>query len=165
MEDGDDISNEIDYNLNNNFNVFTQGFILIMLSELGDKSQISTIYLSATVKPLHVFIASILAQYILSIMAVFFGNFISDKISERNLTIFAGIMFLIFACITIFYTLLFPVPIKAQAATPIPAITNSSIYKHINTTIVKKINSLLSENNIANLNNITAYISKLNNNN
>ncbi len=105
--DGYGEKQDIDYTLQSYFNIFSQGFILILLSELGDKSQISTIYLSATVKPIHVFIASILAQYILSALAVFFGNFISDKISERNLTLFAGVMFIIFAVITLYYTLPF----------------------------------------------------------
>jgi putative Ca2+/H+ antiporter (TMEM165/GDT1 family) len=112
------LNEDIDMTMKNNLKVFFQGFVLILLSELGDKSQISTIYLSSTEKPLHVFLASIIAQYSLSLIAVYFGNFISDKISEKNLTIFAGVMFLIFAM----YTLAFAsVPSNKKIEKPIDA--------------------------------------------
>jgi len=135
-----------------------------MLSELGDKSQISTIYLSATVKPLHVFIASVVAQYILSIMAIFFGNFIADKVSERNLTIFAGIMFLVFAIITTYSAIFDPV---VELIVKIPAkldtsSVHSSNFTSLNSTLTKLNNLIKNTNNTINIESFEKYLNNTN---
>jgi putative Ca2+/H+ antiporter (TMEM165/GDT1 family) len=84
--------------------VFVQTFTLIFLSELGDKSQISTIYLSANSDPHIIFGALTIAQLCLTIIAIFCGNIIADKISEKTLTLIAGSMFLAFGLISLYLT-------------------------------------------------------------
>ena len=160
----------IDYKLTNYFNIFSQGFLLITLSELGDKSQISTIYLSATLQPIHVFLASIIAQYILSVIAVFFGNFISDKISEKNLTMFAGGMFIVFAFITLLTTLAnlpnFATTATVQALPKVPQKlfnNNSTSFLKVKPTIknMNKLNNIILKGNIdkfVNLDNLNRFL-------
>jgi putative Ca2+/H+ antiporter (TMEM165/GDT1 family) len=83
---------------------FIQTFILIFLSELGDKSQISTIYLSSNSDPMLIFYSVCFAQILLSIIAVIGGTFVSGRISEKNMTLIAGILFLAFGLISMYLT-------------------------------------------------------------
>jgi len=76
--------------------VFVKVFILIFFSEIGDRSQISTIYLTATFNKFIVLLGVIFSSILLSIIAVFGGKLISNKISEKNLTMTAGVSFLLF---------------------------------------------------------------------
>jgi putative Ca2+/H+ antiporter (TMEM165/GDT1 family) len=92
------------YNIKEGLEIFIQTFLLIFLSELGDKSQISTIYLSSNSDPKLIFCSVCIAQILLSVIAVIGGTFISDKISEKNLTIIAGILFLAFGLISMYLT-------------------------------------------------------------
>jgi putative Ca2+/H+ antiporter (TMEM165/GDT1 family) len=87
-----------------NFLVFVQIFFLIFSAELGDKSQISTIYLSSNYHVSVVYIAVVLSQVILTIIAVFFGRLIMGKISESNLTLIAGCLFISFGLISLYLT-------------------------------------------------------------
>jgi len=81
---------------NENLKVFMKVFILIFFSEIGDRSQISTIYLTTTFDKLVVLLGVVMSSIILSILAVFAGKTISNKISEKNLTMIAGVSFLLF---------------------------------------------------------------------
>ncbi len=81
---------------NETLRVFVKVFILIFFSEIGDRSQISTIYLTTTFDKFIVLLGVIFSSIFLSILAVFGGNLISNKISEKNLTIIAGASFLLF---------------------------------------------------------------------
>ncbi len=83
---------------------FVQTFTLIFLSELGDKSQISTIYLSSNSDPLLIFYSVCFAQILLTIIAVLGGHFVSGRVSEKTLTVVAGIMFLAFGIISLYLT-------------------------------------------------------------
>lgn len=79
-----------------NFEVFCKVFVLIFFSEIGDRSQISTIYLTSTFDKFIVLLGVIISSFILSVLAVFGGKIISDKISEKKLTASAGILFVFF---------------------------------------------------------------------
>ncbi len=81
---------------NESIKVFSKVFILIFFSEIGDRSQVSTIYLTTSFDKLVVLLGVVFSSIILSILAVFGGKIISDKISEKNLTLIAGISFLLF---------------------------------------------------------------------
>jgi putative Ca2+/H+ antiporter (TMEM165/GDT1 family) len=100
-ENSDEIKNNM---IKETLEVFVQTFTLVFLSELGDKSQISTIYLSANSDPMIIFSAVTTAQFLLTIIAVIGGTLISGKITERTLTIFAGIMFIAFGVISLYLT-------------------------------------------------------------
>jgi Ca2+/H+ antiporter, TMEM165/GDT1 family len=86
-----------------NFKIFAKIFLLIFMSEIGDRSQISTIYLTSNFDKLVVLAASVIAQNLLTVCAIFGGVFISTKISERNLTIIAGTTFIIFGLVAMYF--------------------------------------------------------------
>jgi putative Ca2+/H+ antiporter (TMEM165/GDT1 family) len=85
-----------------NFKVFAKIFILIFASEIGDRSQISTIYLTNNFDKIVVLAASVIAQNLLTIVAIFGGVFISTRISERNLTLIAGTTFIAFGIVALY---------------------------------------------------------------
>lgn len=81
---------------NSNLKVFFKIFILIFASEIGDRSQISTIYLTSNYDKLIVIASSVLAQNVLTLIAIFGGVLISKSISDKNLTLIAGFTFIVF---------------------------------------------------------------------
>lgn len=85
-----------------NFKIFSKIFILIFASEIGDRSQISTIFLTNNFDKFIVIVAVVVSQNLLTIIAIFGGVLISNKISERNLTIIAGITFIAFGIIALY---------------------------------------------------------------
>ena len=76
-------------------NIFLAGFLLIMLTEWGDKTQIAAALFSINYNPIMVLIGTILALSLLSIIAVYFGKFISERINETVITKIGGIAFII----------------------------------------------------------------------
>jgi len=76
-------------------NIFLAGFILIMVTEWGDKTQIAAALFSITYNPLLVLIGTILALLMLSIIAIYFGKIISTRISEKHITKIGGVTFII----------------------------------------------------------------------
>lgn len=84
--------------------IFFQIFFLIFTAELGDKSQISTIYLSSNFQVSIIYFAVIVSQVLLTILAVFCGRIIMGKISESNLTIIAGCLFIMFGLLSLYLT-------------------------------------------------------------
>lgn len=102
-----DSNNDEKNNTNSNMEavkIFGQTFVLVFLSELGDKSQISTIYLSANSNPNIIFCAVVLAQILLTVIAIIGGKLIAERISEKTLNIIAGAMFLAFGVISLYIT-------------------------------------------------------------
>lgn len=76
-------------------NPFLSGFGLILITEWGDKTQIAAGLFATQYKPWFVLIGTIAALTILSIMAVYLGKFISEKIDKKKITRSAGIIFLL----------------------------------------------------------------------
>lgn len=76
-------------------NIFIAGFLLIMLTEWGDKTQIAAALFSINYNPIMVLIGTILALSLLSIIAIYFGKFISERINEKLITKIGGISFII----------------------------------------------------------------------
>ena len=81
-------------NLEKNFlSIFITSFTTIFIAELGDKTQLATLMLSAeSGRPLIVFIGSSFALLCSSIVGVLLGKWISTKISKRDFALFAGIL-------------------------------------------------------------------------
>lgn len=75
-------------------NPFYSGFTLIFLSEWGDKTQIASGLLATTYNGLMVLMGVMIALTLISIMAIYFGKFISSKIKEKTITKIAGILFI-----------------------------------------------------------------------
>ena len=89
--------------LERNFSsIFITTFTTIFIAELGDKTQIATLMLSAeSGKPIIVFLGSSLALISSSLVGVLIGKWVSKKISPRKFAFITGILMLI---ISIFLT-------------------------------------------------------------
>ena len=74
-------------------NLLISSFITIFIAELGDKTQLATLMLSAeSGKPLIVFLGSSFALLCSSIVGVLIGKWISTKISKEKFSLFTGIL-------------------------------------------------------------------------
>ena len=75
--------------------VFASTFITIFLAELGDKTQVTTMLMSAeSQSPLVVFAGAGLALIATSLVGVLLGRWLSTRVSEETLDICAGILLL-----------------------------------------------------------------------
>ena len=73
--------------------IFITTFTTIFIAELGDKTQIATLMLSAeSGKPIIVFLGSSLALISSSLVGVLIGKWLSKKISPRNFALLTGIL-------------------------------------------------------------------------
>ena len=81
-------------NLDKNFlSIFLTSFTTIFIAELGDKTQLATLMLSAeSGRPLIVFIGSSIALLCSSIGGVLIGKWLSSRISKERLSFFSGIL-------------------------------------------------------------------------
>jgi len=98
---GEPKNKNINYLLTN-IQIFTNIYIFVFASELGDRSQISTIYLTSNFDKMTVLISVVIGQFLITLLAVFGGVFISQKISTKNLTIIAGSTFVLFGIVALF---------------------------------------------------------------
>lgn len=74
---------------------------LIFFAEWGDKSMLATIALAAAKNPAGVIVGGVAGHLCASIIAVVGGSLLGKYISERNARIFGGVMFLVFALLTL----------------------------------------------------------------
>ena len=82
--------------------IFITTFTTIFFAELGDKTQIATLMLSAeSGEPIIVFIGSSLALITSSIVGVLIGKWLSARISPNRFSFFAGLLMVV---ISIFLT-------------------------------------------------------------
>ena len=73
--------------------IFFTSFTTIFIAELGDKTQLATLMLSAeSGKPMIVFLGSSFALLCSSIVGVLIGKWISTKISKEKFALFTGIL-------------------------------------------------------------------------
>ena len=76
--------------------IFITTFTTIFIAELGDKTQIATLMLSAeSGKPIIVFLGSSIALISSSLVGVLIGKWLSKKISPSKFSFFTGILMLI----------------------------------------------------------------------
>ena len=76
--------------------IFITTFTTIFIAELGDKTQIATLMLSAeSGKPIIVFLGSSLALISSSLVGVLIGKWVSKKIPPRKFAFFTGLLMLI----------------------------------------------------------------------
>ena len=76
-------------------NPFIAAFLIIMLTEWGDKTQIAAAIFATQYNAIFVFIGTMTALLILSIIAIFFGKIISKRIDKKFVNKIAGIIFII----------------------------------------------------------------------
>ena len=85
--------------------IFFTTFTTIFIAELGDKTQIATLMLSAeSGKPIIVFIGSSLALICSSIVGVLIGKWLSKKISPSNFSLFTGSLMILISLFLAFDT-------------------------------------------------------------
>ncbi|PZV16762.1 MAG: UPF0016 domain-containing protein [Leptolyngbya sp.] len=73
--------------------VFTSTFVTIFLSELGDKTQMSTLLMSAEFhKPWVIFAGAGTALVLTTLIGVWVGQWLSSRLSPRTLDVAAGVM-------------------------------------------------------------------------
>tara|TARA_B100001989_G_scaffold240266_1_gene205179 strand:- start:4011 stop:4337 length:327 start_codon:yes stop_codon:yes gene_type:complete len=76
--------------------IFLTTFTTIFIAELGDKTQIATLMLSAeSGKPIIVFLGSSLALISSSIVGVLIGKWLSKKVSPSKFALSTGILMVI----------------------------------------------------------------------
>tara|TARA_S200000501_G_scaffold261746_1_gene245676 strand:+ start:567 stop:893 length:327 start_codon:yes stop_codon:yes gene_type:complete len=76
--------------------VYITTFTTIFIAELGDKTQIATLMLSAeSGKPIIVFIGSSLALISSSLVGVLIGKWLSNKISANRFAFFTGFLMIL----------------------------------------------------------------------
>ena len=94
-------------NLEKSFlSIFITTFTTIFIAELGDKTQIATLMLSAeSGKPIIVFVGSSLALISSSVVGVLIGKWLSKKISPSKFNLFAGVLMLIISVFLAYDTL------------------------------------------------------------
>ena len=76
--------------------IFITTFTTIFIAELGDKTQIATLMLSAeSGKPIIVFIGSSFALISSSLVGVLLGKWLSKKISPNKFSFFTGLLMIL----------------------------------------------------------------------
>ena len=80
-------------NQNSFSTIFLTTFTTIFIAELGDKTQIATLMLSAeSGKPIVVFLGSSFALISSSIVGVLIGKWLSAKVSPNKFAFFTGLL-------------------------------------------------------------------------
>lgn len=82
--------------------IFLEAFMLTFLAEWGDRSQIATITLAAHQNPIGVILGAIAGHSICTSLAVFGGEWLGKRISQRLVAFIGGFLFLAFALINAF---------------------------------------------------------------
>ena len=78
------------------YSIFITTFTTIFIAELGDKTQIATLMLSAeSGKPIIVFIGSSIALISSSLVGVLIGKWLSNKVSPNKFALFTGLLMII----------------------------------------------------------------------
>ena len=83
------------------FGTILEAFLLTFTAEWGDRTQIATIALAASYKPLGVVLGATLGHAICAAIAVIGGRLIAGKISERMITAIGGCLFILFGLVAI----------------------------------------------------------------
>jgi len=84
----------------------TTSFLLIAIMELGDKTQLAVVALSAEYgAPIQVFLGVMLAFTLLTALGAVFGRIISQRISARYIRIGASLVFVAFGILFLFEAL------------------------------------------------------------
>jgi putative Ca2+/H+ antiporter (TMEM165/GDT1 family) len=83
-------------------NAFISGFFLILLAEWGDKTQIASGLFGTKYDAVMVLCGTMGALVLVSILAVYFGRFIAQRINKKLLTRVAAVVFIIMGIVFFF---------------------------------------------------------------
>jgi putative Ca2+/H+ antiporter (TMEM165/GDT1 family) len=76
-------------------NPFASAFSMIFLAEMGDKTQLGTLAFATRFNPVLVFLGSLAALALLSVLAVYAGKFIAKRVDRATISKAAGALFII----------------------------------------------------------------------
>ncbi len=79
--------------------IVLEAFVLTFVGEWGDRTQFATIALAAGNNPVGVTAGAILGHSICAVIAVSCGRMLSGRISERQLTLIGGCLFILFGAV------------------------------------------------------------------
>jgi Ca2+/H+ antiporter, TMEM165/GDT1 family len=79
--------------------IIAEAFVLTFMAEWGDRTQFATIALAASNNPFGVTVGAILGHSICAVIAVSCGRMLAGRISERQLTIIGGCLFILFGVV------------------------------------------------------------------
>lgn len=82
--------------------LFLSGFGLVLVSEMGDKTQLASGLFATKFNPVLVFIGVIAALIVLSVIAIYLGKFVMEKINKKTVSIMAGILFILIGIVSFF---------------------------------------------------------------
>jgi len=106
-DDGGDVESQAvisrDFTKKGFSQIAIQSFTLTFLAEWGDRSQIATIALSAAKNPYGVTLGGCIGHTMCTGMAVLGGRMLAARISEKTVSIFGGIIFLVFGIHSVFF--------------------------------------------------------------
>lgn len=85
---------------------FIQIFTLVCLGEIGDRSQVSIIYISNQASFNIVFGSIVISNILLSVVSVLCGKILATKLSVRSLTLISGWLFVFLGLIALGYSVL-----------------------------------------------------------
>jgi Ca2+/H+ antiporter, TMEM165/GDT1 family len=86
---------------NTAWSIVSQSFVMTFLAEWGDRTQFATASLAAVQNPIGVIAGGILGHAICAAIAVYAGKAIASRLSEKVITAIGGILFLVFAIVTL----------------------------------------------------------------
>jgi len=101
--------------------IFLEALMLTFLAEWGDRSQIATITLAAHQNPLGVIVGACAGHTICTSLAVYGGEWLGKRISQRAVAFTGGFLFLVFAFINFFFSVPEPFVTAAASAVAGPA--------------------------------------------
>lgn len=79
-----------------------RAFVLTLIAEWGDRTQLATVTLAVTHYPVGVVVGTALGHAICTAIAVISGKWVAGKLSERWLTDMSGALFLLFGVLAVF---------------------------------------------------------------
>lgn len=82
-------------NLKKFHHFFTTSFVLVLLSEIGDKSQIATGLFSASFNQILVFSGAILGILFVSLGTIYLGRLIAKNLKQKKVSYISGIIFIL----------------------------------------------------------------------
>jgi len=76
-------------------NVFVAAFLIIFLTEWGDKTQVAAALFATQYNAVFVLLGTMLALSLLSLMAIFCGKILCERLNQNLLKKIAGIVFIV----------------------------------------------------------------------
>jgi putative Ca2+/H+ antiporter (TMEM165/GDT1 family) len=101
----------IKINIQSKANLIVATFVVIVIAEFGDKTQITIVSLSSMNMPIVVWVGTTAALVVTTVLAVVIGNSVLNKITMNTFSRASGILFITFA-ISEFYNVFFMFPFR-----------------------------------------------------